>query len=110
MTPATRDNLTRLIARVDQLVADQAAEVGPRPDWFSSTFDERRAWDTADRAAWAKLEEILERNEAARIGQSTFGSHTLTMAGVRATCTSGMAGLLRNWQAAARRKLEKADA
>ena len=38
------------------------------------------------------------------------GTYELRIAGVRATCTAGCHGLLRNWQEAARRAIAKAEA
>lgn len=49
----------------------------------------------------------LEEKEGARENGDYGRGYRLTMAGVTATCTSGRHGLLRNWQNAARKRLEK---
>lgn len=60
----------------------------------------------AHNANLRSLELELTEQAGARFGFSN-GASTLRLAGVSASCTSGLEGLLRNWAAAARRKIKK---
>lgn len=91
------EKLQRLIARIDELMPEELAENG-----LYMTYEEFKAHQR-------KLDAVVQRlveEEAAKRGQSS-GADTLTMAGIRTSSTGASRGLLRNWQAAARRHIQR---
>ena len=91
------ENVTRLVALVDEkLAADVTAS---RPD--AASYEACR-----QRAAYGKaIIDDLAENEGARFSDRM--APTLTMSGIKSSCTAGHLALLRNWQAAARRRIEQ---
>ncbi len=113
MKPATRENLERLILRIDAMLAGMHAGIGKQPDYFNSEAtpgSDRReaywAWDKQRKAALDHISLTLEAEESARFSKIS-DSDQVVIAGVRSSCTSGLEGLFRNWQNAARRRIEK---
>ncbi|PIO98609.1 hypothetical protein [Pleomorphomonas carboxyditropha] len=51
----------------------------------------------------------LAKEEGARSGGSRWDRNRLSLGGVKATCTYGAAGVMRNWVAAAKRHLRKIE-
>lgn len=47
----------------------------------------------------------IAREGGGKIGGNAVGARTLRMAGIATSCTSGFAGLLRNWAARARKEI-----
>ena len=90
-------NLQRLIVRIDELIPEEQAENG-----LYMTYEEFKAHQRKLDAAVHRLVE----EEAAKRGQSS-GADTLTMAGIRTSSTGASIGLLRNWQNAARRRIQR---
>lgn len=90
-------NLERLIAKIDGIIAGL-----PERD---RTYDHAqwRAW----RAAVDEGFERLLREEGGRTRPYTGDTVHLRLVGVSTSCTSGRYGAMRNWQAAARRRIEK---
>lgn len=82
------ERLERLIALIDDTLAavDRAAN--------------------SELAAEAVLQQ-LARDELARYRFKPAHDHSMTLAGVSASCTGGWLGLLRNWVSAARRRVER---
>jgi hypothetical protein len=110
MRQDTRENLERLIARIENLLAALEADVGPQPDYFLSDRETYWSWSKKHRAGLDAIRARLEAEEKARFSATPGSSEALTMAGVRSSCTSGMEGLLRNWRNAARRRIAIAGA
>lgn len=93
MLQKTQNNLVRVVAVV-------RAKLATLPPYDFTRRDEHNRQVQA-------IFRALETEEKARRG-SVAGSDTITMAGVRSTCSSGGAELLSNWIAAANRRLDKA--
>lgn len=89
---------TRLLIAVVQTRLDLTkALVGP----YSP--DSSREWHPRHRAAMETLADQLRGDVGARITHRWDGA-AVTLAGIRSTSTSGLAGALQNWLRAARRK------
>ncbi|HWL48002.1 MAG TPA: hypothetical protein VNQ31_09840 [Sphingomonadaceae bacterium] len=94
-------DLREAIARVTAGLAGIDAEVvGPFPTDWRQISD----WQQRRRESVEQLAELLRAEYAARITDRC--TCAVTMAGVRSTCTGGLAGALNNWCRAAERKLE----
>jgi hypothetical protein len=105
--PVDIARLGRLIDRIGTLVEEAQQSVGPRPAW-SAKLGDRLEWDGKDRKASAAIIRLLVEEEGATFAGSAGGDSTLTIAGVRTSCTAGAWGLLRNWQTAAWRNINAA--
>lgn len=92
------ENLHRIIARIDALMPSDEPSNG-----LIMNYDELRAFQ-------ANVRRVIDLLVAAEGGRFSSQGDTLRLrlAGVQSTCTQGPSGLLRNWQTAARRKLEEA--
>lgn len=91
-----QENLQRLIARIDtEMPAEKPS------DGIVLSYEEFRAHQRELDAFILRLVD----EEGGRHSNSN-GAEVLLLAGVRTSCTTGPAGLLRNWQNAARRKIE----
>lgn len=90
--------LERLIALIDHDLAQVDAD---RPAHGAMSHEDWKKHDAGIAAAIARL----EKNEGARFKDGSEAQ--LKMAGVSTTCTGGRHGLLRNWQNAARRKIDQ---
>lgn len=101
MTVDLKAALATVEAAVKAAEAEQAS-IGPR-------VDGDREWWTRHRAAMERCAEDLTASVGARINDRWDGCR-VRIAGVSSTCTAGMAGALRNWTVAARRKLEATSA
>lgn len=108
MTLTNIPKLTELCAPIDARLAEIAKKMGPRPAFSSETM--KASWDWLERkdALVAAFRAELEFVHGARFRQ-TGGDHTMRMAGVSSSCTMGWEALLKNWQNAARRAIEKAE-
>lgn len=98
MRPETRDNLERLIVVVETALD----RLRPAPDAID--YEGWRRWD----AGISHLIAELERDEGAVY--RTGDPQHLRMAGVATSCTISREGVLRNWCAAARRRIQQAAA
>ncbi|MHA7969001.1 hypothetical protein [Rhizobium sp. CAU 1783] len=97
-------DLERLISVIDEELAHAPAF----PDWHNGdTFDQRDADRRAYHQAMDAIVERIVKGHGARFNPSAHGASTLRIAGIQSSCTSGTSGLLRNWQGAARRRIEK---
>lgn len=94
LTEAQTSQLFTLIGRIEH-----ALEVGAGPL-------DKHLHQT--HAATRLLAELVKEG----VAKTSFscGTNTIQMAGVRASCTAGSLGLLRNWQAAATRTLDRGRA
>ena len=92
--------LLGVAGELEDLVADLpviGSPAGHREDWMQS---HQRHRDAAE----ALAERLRNGPWRATIsGGAGGGAHRMSMLGVRTTCTSGLAGLFRNWIAAARK-------
>lgn len=103
MKGATKD-LQRLVALVGQKLAEADELVGDLP---SSRYHEWRGRrDRADRA----MMDFFRAEAHAEFRIRPSDSHSVTMAGLRASSTMGFAGALRNWQTAAEKRIGGAKA
>ncbi|MFN7124651.1 MAG: hypothetical protein ACK4M8_02130 [Allorhizobium sp.] len=97
-------DLERLITWIDGAIATAPAW----PQWDNGdSFETRQAEQDAHRIGMGRIVATLCDQHLARYNGSSSGTSTLRIAGIQASCTSGVTGLLRNWQAAARRRIEK---
>ncbi len=87
-------DLQRLIDLIDQRLA-----AIPQADWRDDA-----GW-RASQAAQRQILEDLKVSEGASYRDDGLGC-ALKLAGIRTTCTAGASGVLTNWQAAARRRLQ----
>ena len=99
-----QENLTRLVALIDRLVREADQRCGARPDWFSDRAG-YAAWDKRHSEELAAIKAHLTSQEGARFSRRAGYECALKLAGIRSSCTGGEWGVLRNWQAAARRKI-----
>lgn len=99
ITAARRDELRRVAAELAGNL-ENLPTVFAAADWQDHVVANRRRQDAAERLA-----EMLRRTYGATISEvnSGGGGHRMSMLGVRTTCTSGLAGLFRNWITAAER-------
>lgn len=112
MEPATRENLERLVDRVDELLAAMDAKLGEPPSFASSdySFEVMSNWWDRERKALDELRDTLRRDEGARYRDNPPNGHHVTLAGISSSSTSGWRGAFGNWKTAARRRIEKAAA
>lgn len=102
---STIDELERLIGVIDAKVA--AAPPYPK-EWNAPGADEQRKAHSA--AGDRILAELRDEEGAKGSGSKPWEGAKIRMAGVASSCTGGAFGLLSNWQAAARKKIEKLKA
>ena len=97
------ENLQRLIALVEEKLAQAKAEEGE--------FDHKdySAWSARHRAAMDKLVAFFGEEENGRFTQQGAHGHTVQMAGIKSTSTGGWYGALQNWKTAAKKKLPADD-
>lgn len=98
--------LSRLIGRIDELLAEVDRKIGPDPGW-KSAGENWRAYQQREAAALDELRKTLTAEEGASFRDQPGSNHFLRLGGVSSSCTSGTLGLLRNWQAAARRAIAR---
>ncbi len=89
------EKLSRLVILID----DKLAAAGDRT---VLSYAQQRV------AGHAILAELASKEGASF--NDTGNDYSLRLAGIRSTCTHGHFGLLRNWQASARRRIEQAGA
>lgn len=97
------ENLQRLIDLIDSKVAELPA--------FPSLDQSADRWEAMKRrsAAVDVIMGELATAEGAKIRtDGSWEGAMLKLAGIRCTCTQGSEGVLRNWQAAARKKIDLA--
>ena len=99
--PAELKRLRALIIEKVNAVPPMAVHAGQSRD-FKAEMEERDRWQ---RAMDAIVAELIEK-EGARIARRSFDGRTMTLAGIRCSCTHGSSGLLANWRAGALRHLE----
>jgi len=99
--PAELKRLRTLILERVNAVPPMAVHSGQSRD-FKAEMEERDRWQ---RAMDAIVTELVEK-EGAKIARSAFDGQTMTLAGIRCSCTHGSSGLLANWRAGALRRLE----
>lgn len=92
-----QENLSRLIARIDELMPSE------QPAQGHIAYEEFQAHQRKLDAVVAQLVD----EEGGRHSRSN-GAEVLRLAGLQTSCTSGPGELLRNWQNAARRKIASA--
>ncbi|MBN9232745.1 MULTISPECIES: hypothetical protein [Phyllobacteriaceae] len=90
------ENLHRIIARIDALM--------PKTGGLRMEYEELRAY-------YVDVLKLVEQLVAEEGGRFSWDGDTsrLRLAGIEATYTQEPQGLLRNWQAAARRRLAASD-
>lgn len=101
-TPSPVEDLSRLIVLIDYRLVHVARWPDPK-----EPKDDHESWNRRQRELDAIVADLV-KFERARLS-STNGADTITLAGIRSSATSGPHGLLRNWQAAARRALLRAE-
>lgn len=92
--------LVQELLRLIDLIDTRLAAV-PQADWRNDG-----SWRAARQAETQILTDLRDA-EGAIFRDDGLGA-TLKLSGIRTTCTAGAAGVLRNWQTAARRQIEKA--
>lgn len=94
-----KEYLLREADRLEALVAELPAISGGglSDEWRTSHRRHRDAVETLART-------LTDRASPRATIRDNGNTASMSMLGVRATCTSGLAGLFRNWIAAARRK------
>lgn len=90
--PIDVKDLQRLVAAID-------AKIAAAPKYEARDYDSTKLF-------WASMDAILDQLREEE-GATTSKGRTvsLKLAGIRATCTAGANGVLRNWQVAARREI-----
>lgn len=103
------ETLRRLIHLIDVSIEKALADLGPRPDFNIEHSGTYFAWRRREQAAYRGIVQHLVDHHGGRFTERPPDGNALKLAGIRTTCTSGPAGLLRNWQNAARRRLGEAS-
>lgn len=98
--------MTALLLKIVDFIDEQLVTV---PALDSSSMDAYSKTRAAVTAAEARVRNVLAHRFAARITAASDVT-AVSIHGIRSTSTTGMQGALRNWQTAARRRLEKAGA
>lgn len=93
-------NLQRLVGLVDEKLKAANAEVG-------AYAPNDRSWHQRHAAAMRQIADELIAGEGAKFADHPVHDHRMQMAGIRTSCSSGLSGLLANWQAAARKRIAK---
>lgn len=93
------ETLARVIALIDQKIAEADAHIG---DLNSRAFD---AWSARRREADDMLVNFVTAVCDGRFTRRTGDQHIVRIAGIQSSSTSGPRSALRNWQSAARKKL-----
>ncbi len=93
-----QQNLSRLIARINELMPSEQPANG--------MFLEYEEFRAHQRKLDAVVKQLVDE-EGGRHSRSN-GAEVLRLAGLQTSCTTGPAGLLRNWQSAALRKIASA--
>lgn len=96
------ETLKQLIALVDKELALHTASVG---EFDSKNYD---AWRSRRQVADSELMIFFTNEHGAVFTEQAAHSHTVRMAGIRSSSTSGWSGALQNWRTAARKKIEAA--
>ncbi|KQZ87223.1 hypothetical protein ASD64_07230 [Mesorhizobium sp. Root157] len=99
------NNLKRLVALVDEQMA-HVSEASGSSD--TKTIKDYAAWRKRHDAAMRALMAFFMNQEDASF-TSRGSDCSVKMASIRSTCTSGFDGALRNWQTAARKKIDAAQ-
>lgn len=97
--------LERLVELIDRLVSEAEACLGEQPDWLTDRGGYHRH-EGQRRLELEAIQKRLTEQEAARFTKKPGYESAVRLAGIRASCTGGEWGALRNWQNAARRKIE----
>ena len=101
-----QENLTRLVALIDRLVREGGPRCGERPDWPAHRA-RLAAWEKRPGEEPEAIKAHLASHEGARFSRRPGYECAVKLAGIRSSCTGGEWGVLRNWQTAARRKIEQ---
>lgn len=91
-------NLYRLVDLANAKLAEAEAETGPY------NADDYAGWRARRDAAMIKLMQFFADQESAAWKHTGAHDHSVRMAGIRSTSTSGYDGALRNWRATAMRR------
>lgn len=91
--------LAKAIEAVGKALADADSKVGP----FDS--QDYSAWRNRQREAESEVVQFLTENYDAKFKRSSSHDSTVQLLGIRASSTSGTPGALRNWMAAARKRI-----
>lgn len=98
--------LQRLVDLIGKLVREADERLGERPDW-SADREGWRAYDDHRNAEMRVIKAHLTSKEGARFSHRPAYEASMKLAGIRTSCTGGEWGLLRNWQSAARRRVQQ---
>lgn len=96
------DNLTRLVALVDQKLSEVKEAAGT---YDTKSFKDYSHWRARHDGAMRRVMAFFTSQENASF-TSRGSDSTVKMAGIRSTCTSGWDGALHNWKAAAQKKID----
>lgn len=99
-------NLRRLVDLISQLEREAGERLGKQPDWASDR-DGYFAYEKRRREEIEKIKTHLTEREGARFGRKPGYDVSVTLAGIRSSCTGGDWGLLRNWKQAARMRIQR---
>lgn len=91
------NNLQRLINVVSGLLKVAHEELGHQPDW-SAAREGYHAYERRRREEMAAIKRHLMEREGARFSTKPGYDVSMTLAGIRSSCTGGDWGLLTNWQ------------
>lgn len=103
-------DLARLVDVIDAKIAAMDAELGPRPGWETDNMAQREDYRRREQAALDVLLLKLVAEEGGTTGFGGWGDYYIRLGGFRSSSTSGWRGCLSNWQAAARKRIAKAEA
>lgn len=99
-------NLRRLVDLISQMESEANERLGKQPDW-STDRDGYHAYDRLRHAEISAIKGHLTNKEGARFSRKPGYDVSVTLAGIRSSCTGGDWGLLRNWKQAARMRIRR---
>jgi len=95
-------NLQRLV----DLVADKLKAADLAVGKFEHN-DARSDWHKRHRDAMQRIADELAAQEGAKFGHQPAHDHSVRLAGIRSSSTSGLSGALHNWMTVARKRIAK---
>ena len=98
-----------MIETLERLILHIGTSLATVPELGDQDWHDNAKWK-ARRDAFRAIINDLVIDERAKYREGVADAYVLTLAGIRTSCTGGEHGLLTNWIAAARRKIEELKA
>lgn len=99
-------NLRRLVDLISRLEREANERLGNQPDWSTDRAG-YHAYEQRRRDEIEAIKAHMTGQEGARLSRKPGYDVSVTLAGIRSSCTGGDWGLLRNWKQAARTRIQR---